>query len=396
MKTNYSVINKLFKTNPITAIQLASGFFSMEKAKRIDYNLYNGKSNELPLITFKITPLCNLRCIMCGQRGVSGTLKGEKAIQESKNIVPIERYKELTDEVCKKTKVFYIWGGEPFLYPNFMDLASYMAKKIPIFTVNTNGTLLKKHARRIVEDQWSGFFISLDGFQDINDKIRGEGSYQKVIEGIQEINKEKKLQRSIFPHVGIVTTVSNMNYLYLDKLVEATKDLGLSWHIINLGTYTTEEIGQKEEEIFSKEFGIEAYYWRGFNTSFNKGIDGEKFSEILERIHNMDIDHPVITEPVINPKKIGIYYSELEILVRDYCSAPWFSVDINYNGDVHFCADYPHFIIGNIMEDSLFNIYNSEKAIKFRNTLKKYKNGIFPACSRCYQLMLCGHRIKGY
>ncbi len=396
MKHNSSVIYKLFKKNPVKALHLAQAFLSMEKAREIDYNNPEGKSNELPLITFKITPLCNLRCVMCGQRGISGTLKGEKVAEEVHKIVPMERYMELVDEVAHKTQVFYVWGGEPFLYPNFMDLASYMAKKIPIFTVNTNGTLLAKYARRIVEDQWTGFFISLDGFRDTNDKIRGEGSYDKVIEGIEAIKKEKKLQKSILPHIGIVTTINNMNYMYLDKLVEATRDIGLSWHIINLGTYTTEEIGKKEEEIFQRELGVEAYYWRGFNTGFNKGIDGDKFAEILEKVHSMDVDHPIITVPVIRPSKIGIYYAELETIVRDRCFAPWFSVDINYNGDVHFCADYPHYIIGNIMKENLLDIYNNERARKFRTVLKNSPNGIFPACTRCYQLMLCGRRRRGY
>ncbi len=396
MKTNWSVISKLFRKNPDKALQLAQAFLSVEKAREIDYKNPNGKSNELPLITFKITPLCNLRCVMCGQRGVTGTLKPDKAASEVGKIVPMERYMELTDEVAHKTQVFYIWGGEPFLYPDFMDLASYMAKRIPIFTVNTNGTLLAKYARRVVEDQWSGFFISLDGFRDINDAIRGEGSYDKVMAGIEAIKREKKLQKSVLPHIGIVTTVNKLNYMYLDKLVEATKDIGLSWHIINLGTYTTEEIGRKEEELFQKEFGVEAYYWRGFANGYNQGIDGEKFAEILDRIHNMDVDHPVITVPVIRPSKIGIYHSELEILVRNRCIAPWYSVDINYNGDVHFCADYPHYIIGNIMKENLFDIYNNERAIKFRQVLRNSPNRIFPACTRCYQLMLCGHRIKGF
>ncbi|MGC8765370.1 MAG: radical SAM protein [Brevinematia bacterium] len=396
MKHNTSVIYKLFKKNPDKALHLAQAFLSVEKAREIDYKNPAGTSNELPLITFKITPLCNLHCVMCGQRGVKGTLKEDKAVEEVRTIVPMEKYMELTDEVAHKTQVFYIWGGEPFLYPDFMDLASYMVKRIPIFTVNTNGTLLAKYARRIVEDQWSGFFISLDGFKDINDAIRGEGSYQRVIDGIEAINREKKLQKSVLPHMGIVTTVSRLNYLYLDKLVEATREIGLSWHIINLGTYTTEKIGEKEEEIFKKELGVEAYYWRGFATGYNEGIDGNRFSEILERIHNMDVDHPVITVPVIRPSKIGTYYSELETLVRDRCIAPWYSVDINYNGDVHFCADYPHYIIGNIKKESILDIYNNEKAVKFRKVLRNSKNGVFPACSRCYQLMLCGHRVRGY
>ena len=394
--TNTAVLPKLFRKTPDKAVILGQAFMSVQKAQKIDYNRTDGKSYELPLITFRLTSICNLRCVMCGQRGKTGTLKGEKAVEEAKTLVTPERYMELTDEVAKKTKVFYMWGVEPFLYPGFMDLASYMAKRIPVFTVNTNGLLLAKNARRIVEDQWTGFFISLDSFRDINDTIRGEGSYDKVIEGIKAITAEKKLQKYALPHMGIVTTISNLNYMYLDKLVQATQDIDLSWHIINLGTYTNEKIGAEQRECLKKELDIDPYYWRGFANGYNEGIDGKKFAQILKTVHNMKSDHPVITVPVIKPEKIGSYYSELETVVRDQCLAPWFSVNINYNGDVHFCADYPDYVLGNIKDEKLMKIYNNERAAKFRKALKRQPHSIFPACRRCYQLMILGHKVRGF
>jgi radical SAM protein with 4Fe4S-binding SPASM domain len=394
--TNFSVLPKLFRKNPDKAVYLGQGFMSLQKAQNIDYNRKDGKSFEMPLITFRLTSICNLRCVMCGQRGKTGTMKGEKAIEEAKTLVPMEKYMELTDEVANKTKVFYMWGGEPFLYPGFMDLASYMAKRIPVFTVNTNGLLLAKNARRIVEDQWTGFFISLDSFKDVNDTIRGEGSYDKVIEGIKAITAEKKLQKSSLPHMGIVTTITNLNYMFLDKLVEATQDIDLSWHIINLGTYTNEKIGAKQREVFKDLFNIDPIYWKGFANGYNEGIDGKKFAQILKTVHGMKSDHPVITVPVIKPEKIGIYHSELETLVYDNCTAPWFSVNINYNGDVHFCADYPDYVVGNIKDEKLWKIYNNEKSRKFRKELKKQPDSLYPSCKRCYNLMLCGHKKKGF
>ncbi|URA10961.1 radical SAM/SPASM domain-containing protein [Thermospira aquatica] len=396
MKTNYAVVTQLMMRNPRAAADMALAFFLQQVGFRTTYRRRDGYATEMPLITFRITPLCNLRCIMCGQRGLTGTFKDDVALKEKDNIVPLEVYKKLTDQVAKKTKVFYIWGGEPMLYPNFMELAAYMARTIPLFTVNTNGTLLAPHAKEIVRDKWSGFFISLDGFEETNDAIRGKGSYKRVIESIQAINEEKKRQKATLPHVGIVTTISNMNYKYLDKLVEATKDMGLAWHIVNLGTYTNTAIGQEHERYMEEKLGITPYYWRGFANGCNEGIDGEEFSQILARAHSIKTDHPLITVPVIRPKKIGEYYANLDHLVRDKCTAPWFSVNINYNGDVHFCADYPDYILGNIMQEDILDIYNNERARTFRKALRESPHGIFPGCRRCYQLMLCGHRRWGY
>lgn len=394
MKQNISVIPQVFRNSPKQAMKLLNGFARLNKSMFWDYHFGGGKSSELPLVTFKITPMCNLRCMMCGQNGIHGTLKDRQA-EENKKIVPIERYKALTDELAGKTQVFYMWGGEPFMYPNFMDLASYMAKKT-LFTVNTNGTWLAQNAKRIVADQWTGIFISLDGFEDINDKIRGDGVYQRVMEGIAAVNREKELQGSKLPYMGVVTTISMMNYLWLDKLAAALADKGLSWHIINLGTYVNNEIGAEHEKHLEKVLGIKPEYWKGFATGFNEGIDGDAFSETLKRVHALPVPYPIITVPGIQPEHIGALYSDLKIVVRDKCAAPWFSVNINYNGDVAFCADYPDWILGNIMDKPMLDLYNNERAVKFRNALKGSPNGLFPACNRCYQLMLCGRRVKGF
>jgi len=396
MKNNNAMIYQLFKDRPDYALGFGWAFMHLNKARLIDYNFYNGRSHEMPLMTFKLTPLCNLRCVMCGQRGKTGTLKGKFAVDEAENLVSIDRYKELVDEVKKKTKVFYIWGGEPFMYPNFMELAGYIAKNINHLAVNTNGTYLEENAEQIVKEKWDAIFISLDGFEDVNDEIRGKGSYRKVMNGIMAINKEKKKQNSTMPYMGIVTTVSNMNYLYLDQLAADMANKGLFWHIINLGTYMTEEIGMDHYNYVKEKLGVEWTHWKGFVSGYNEGIDGEKFAEILKKVHSYQNGYPIITVPVIRPEKINKYYSDLQTPVRDMCAAPWFSTNINYDGTVGFCADYPDYIIGNIKDNKLWDLYNNEKAIKFRQLLKKSPDGLFPACKRCYQVMLCGHRRRGF
>ncbi len=396
MNTNSSLVSKLLFRNPTMAYYLAKAFAFKNKASIVDRHLYKGLSKELSLIYFRITPLCNLNCVMCGQRGDKGILKGEYAKKEAKNVVSLDRYKQIVDEVVRNKPIFYMWGGEPFLYPGFMDLAKYIVDKKCMLSVNTNGTFLKKYAERIVKDKWNALFVSLDGFEDINDGIRGKGSYKRVVEGFAEINRQKKLQKSKLPHMGIVTTVSNKNYLYLDKLVEGVKDFNLSWHIINLGTYSNETIVKNQTEFMKSKLDTETFCLKAYNTGYNEGIDGIAFGKILDKIHALKPGYPIVTVPAINPEKITEYYSRLETVVRDRCPVPWSQCNIDYNGDVHFCADYPEYILGNIKENSLFDILNNDRSVKFRKTLHETEKGIFPGCVRCYQNMLFGHKVKGF
>ncbi len=396
MKTNFALVPRLLRADPRLAAKLALSFAAQKKSMQVDHRFYNGKTHELSLLYFRLTPLCNLRCVMCGQRGEKGVLKGNFAAEESKKIVPLETYKRLVDEIKHKRPTIYLWGGEPFLYPDLFPLVDYMKDAGLAVSVNTNGTHMAKNAEEIVRKKWHALFVSLDGFEETNDRIRGAGSYRRVVEGFEAINREKKRQGSHLPHMGIVSTVNNLNYKDLYRLAEASQNFGLSWHIFNLGTYTNQAIVEKQRAFMREKLDTEIGNLQAYDTGYNDGIDGQELYDILTKVHSMPTDHPIITVPALNPEKINTYYSDLEIPVRSQCAVPWSQANIDYDGGVHFCADYPDYKLGNIKDEPFFDIYNGERAVRFRNTLKNSPDGVFPGCVRCYQNMLCGKKIKGF
>jgi radical SAM protein with 4Fe4S-binding SPASM domain len=397
MKQNISVVPLLFNKEWELSAKMLWGFVKMGKARvspKRDYH-YNHMKN-LCLVYFKLTPLCNLRCVMCGQWGDKGKMKHISVGEELKKLVSLERYKEIVDEIAPQRPVIYLWGGEPFLYPQLLPLAKYMVDKGLYVSVNTNGTYLEKYAEEIVRDRWSTIFVSLDGFRETNDAMRGKGSYDRVAAGFKAINREKQRQKSNYPVMSIVTTVTNMNYQDLDKLAEASRDFNLDLHIFNLGTYTNDAIVAAQRAFMKEKLNTDIDCLEGYNTGYNNHIDGAKLERILYNIHQKDYGHPIITVPVLNPEKTNTYYGDLETPVRNHCIVPWCQTNIDYNGDVHFCADYPDFILGNIKEQSFREIYNGDRANLFRKTIRSCEGGMFPGCLRCYQNMLFGRRIPGY
>ncbi|MDR0643499.1 MAG: radical SAM protein [Treponema sp.] len=397
MKKNIDVVPLIFKKFKGLSAKMLYGFTKIGKVRVLpkrDYH-YNHMKN-LALVYFNLTPLCNLRCKMCGQWGDRGKMKNGRIAEEAKTIVSLERYKQIIDEIAPSHPVTYLWGGEPFLYPDLMSLAKYIVDKGLYMSVNTNGTYLEQYAEQIVRDRWSTIFVSLDAFEETNDAMRGRGSYQKVVRGFEAINREKKQQGSNYPIMGIVTTVTNQNYLMLDELAEASRSFNLDVHIFNLGTYTNDNIVAMQKQFMKEKLDTDIDCLAAYNTGYNLGIDGEKLNAILKNIHNKDYGHPMITVPSLNPKKIHTYYADLETPVRRHCIVPWCQTDINYNGDMHFCADYPDYILGNIKEQSFTEIYNGERANRFRKAIHACKGGMFPGCLRCYQNMLFGMKVKGF
>jgi radical SAM protein with 4Fe4S-binding SPASM domain len=396
VKENISVVPLLFSKEINLSAKMFRAFLKMDKTRffpKRDFH-YNHFKN-LMLVYFKLTPACNLRCVMCGQYGDKGIMK-DCAAEETKKVLPLETWKQFIDEVAPQKPVTYIWGGEPFLYPDLFPLARYMVQKGLFTSVNTNGTLMEHHAEEIVRDKWSTVFVSLDAFRDVNDAMRGKGAYDKVIAGFRAINREKQKQKSNYPILAIVTVVTNKNYLDLDNLAEASKEYNLDLHIFNLGTYTNDNIVAAQRRFMREKLDTDIDCLESYNTGYNLGIDEIKLRDILQKIHNKDYGHPMLTVPVLNPDKTYTYYAELEKPVRNHCIVPWSQVNVNYNGDVHFCADYPDYILGNITQQSFREIYNGERANLFRKAIHSCEGGMFPGCLRCYQNMLFGKRIKGF
>ncbi|GHV95386.1 radical SAM protein [Spirochaetia bacterium] len=396
MKENISVVPLLFSKEWGLSAKMFYGFLKMGKARFFPKRNYRyNHFKNLALVYFKLTPACNLRCVMCGQYGDKGIMK-DCAAEETKKILPLETWKKFIDEIAPQRPVTYIWGGEPFLYPDLLPLARYMVQKGLYVSVNTNGTLMERYAEDIVRDKWSTIFVSLDAFRDVNDAMRGKGSYDKVIAGFKAINREKQKQKSNYPILGIVTVVTNRNYLDLANLAEASREYDLGIHIFNLGTYTNDNIVSTQRRFMKEKLDTDTDCLDGYNTGYNMDIDGQKLYEILQNIHQKDYGHPMITVPVLNPEKTNVYYKELETPVRNHCIVPWCQANINYNGDVHFCADYPDYILGNITRQPFKEIYNGDRANRFRKTIHACEGGMFPGCLRCYQNMLFGKKIKGY
>ena len=396
MNENISLVRYLLKKEFGLAWKIFAGLSRVRKTRYYLWENYgHNHFKHLALAYFKLTPACNLRCVMCGQYGDKGNMN-DCAAEETKKNLPLETWKNFIDQIAPSKPVTYLWGGEPFLYPDLMPLAKYIVQKGLYMSVNTNGTMMEKHAEDIVRDKWSTIFISLDAFRDVNDALRGKGAYDKVIAGIKAINREKEKQKSVFPFLSLVTVVTNKNYMDLENLTEASREYDINLHIMNLGTYTNDNIVAAQKKFMLEKFDTDIDCLESYNTGYNLGIDGKKLHDILQGIHNKNHGHPILTVPTLNPEKTHTYYAELETPVRNHCVVPWCQTNVNYNGDVHFCADYTDYILGNITQQSFQEIFNGERANRFRKALHSCDGGLFPGCIRCYQNMLFGKKIKGF
>lgn len=380
------IYNMFFKTPDIIPPMLRLG---LRKYLTVDwdYKRGDGISSKSPLqISLRITNLCNHRCAVCGQYGEKGymhTTNGKHLF----NTLDVEVYKKLVDEVAYYKPLFYLTGGEPFLYPKLMELMKYIKQKGCLATLVTNGSRLKDNAKQIVEDGWDYVMVSLDGPEEVHDKCRGvKGAYRAAVDGLIALRKEKEMHKKAKPYILTSTTISKVNADILEKTFEIGNKVKPDYMIVYLSWFTSEELGKAHSEIIKKEFGIEPYTWKSYTNRYNE-IELDSLVNAIKKVKEKKWPFSYLVIPNIPLKDVKDYYKyPAKMFGYSKCAAPFFMIDIMPNGDVVTCRDYVDIKVGNIIEKPLLEIWNDKGFVKFRKLLIKRK-GLLPICSRCCGLM---------
>jgi AdoMet-dependent heme synthase len=143
--------------------------------------------DHLDALWFQVSgTLCNLACshcfISCSPHNRSfGFL----------SLAEVRR--RLAESVPLGVKEYYFTGGEPFLNPDMTDILLDTLQYGPA-TVLTNGTVLKGEWLVRLRDAEAAslysleFRVSIDGCSpDSNDPIRGDGTFDRAMRGVQQL-----------------------------------------------------------------------------------------------------------------------------------------------------------------------------------------------------------------
>jgi radical SAM protein with 4Fe4S-binding SPASM domain len=60
-------------------------------------------------------------------------------------------------------------------------------------------------------------------------------------------------------------------------------------------------------------------------------------------------------------------------------------VEVDSNGDMTPCRDYHDYVVGNVKESTITELWNAPAYRRFRKSLSR--EGLMPVCSRCCGLM---------
>ncbi|MFN8179350.1 MAG: radical SAM protein [bacterium] len=353
-------------------------FAPRERARR------DGLSTQLRQVSLKIVNSCNLRCKTCGQWGETG-YNLHKSEDEIREIVPYEVYHRMVDEIAHLKPFYYIWGGEPYLYPDLVPLMEHMKKRDGMVGIVTNGTLMAKTADRLVRAGVDMLMLSVDGVGPVHNEIRQEKrAWEMMMEGLDAVLEEKRKQRSVRPYVNVLATISRDNVGHLEAIADWGADRGIDLLTFYYSWFTNEENGREHERVMQERFGVTPESWKGY--LFFRGLDTARLQEEVQSIKARKWPFPVLFIPDLASEDIPKYYADPSTLFGyGQCIQPWIVAEVMPNGDIATCRDYPDYVCGNLQRNSLLDIWNNDRYRAFRNSLRD--DGLLPICARCCGLM---------
>jgi radical SAM protein with 4Fe4S-binding SPASM domain len=327
----------------------------MENKEILEENLGNEKKvtlyadysvSPLPKV-IRIEPagLCNLRCIHCPNKDTEPASKGIMSTETFTKII-----EELKTLPALPVIVLY-HGGEPLLNRSFFDMVRQL-RDIGAEYIKTvsNGMLLNdEKITQLIESGIDSIEFSLDGMSpEENNRIRQGGNYDIVVKNIKKLIKKKEELGADKPELFI----TNCQIPTVEDLKKHSE--------VQIPPFLLEEFKEEKGKIDFKSTYM--LVWSGFDLGDDYQLLGNEHTESQE--------------------------------TKNYCEHTAEMMSIRWNGDVvPCCYDITSaYIIGNIVQHSLSEIWNNQRYRALRKTINQRK--FIPMCNSCNVVKPQLHVVK--
>lgn len=181
---------------------------------------YQRDSVSLEFLEIGFDNICNLTCDGCSGVSSSAWADIENPVKEKK--INIRSTSEITKIPDTVRKILFL-GGEPLMTNRHKTLLKKVTHKALVRVIyNTNGTFLldDETIDLLRQFEHAKFVLSIDGYGQLNDRVRSGSSWPDILEFIDQI-------RDLDFELEIHTVVHANNYFGMLELETFIKSLGL-------------------------------------------------------------------------------------------------------------------------------------------------------------------------
>lgn len=310
------------------------------------------KLNNPVSVFFEITSKCNLECKHCYNNSCSSSFT-------SLNIVD---FKSIIKEL-NKSEIYTITisGGEPLLHNNFWEMLSFLKKFNFRICINTNGLLLSdKICMKLLEYNVKDIQVSLDGLECIHDYIRGKGTFNKTLLGINSA-----INCGINVRIGY--TINAINYKFIEEFVKFIIERNVQ--SVALYRFMPTSIRNLDKKLDLNKLML-------MEISKNISYIKEKYSTDNFQIY-------------FEPLSFFSFIHDSRFLKHTKCLAGCAQLTLSSNGDIILC---PHlrYSVGNYNDNDISFLWS------IQNKSRDFLNNIPNECLECKYAIICKGGCKGF
>jgi selenobiotic family peptide radical SAM maturase len=298
---------------------------------------------EMFTLQWHITHRCDLHCRHCYDRS------DREDVALAQGIGVLDQLRQFCRERHVGGQVSFS-GGNPFLHPDFLTL--YHAAHARNLSLAILGNpVSKEQLEGMLQIAKPSFYqVSLEGLQEHNDFIRGEGNYDSVL-AFLDLLKEKRI------YSMVMLTITKANMAQVLPLAEVLRD--------RVDLFTFNRLAMVGEGANLESPGPLEY--QAFIESFLKACEQNPAIALKDSLINIQLDQ----------NKHSLFGG-----CTGYgCGAAFNFVSLLPDGQVHACRKFPS-QIGDLSIQTLEDIYSSTAAQDYRRGCSE--------CADCRLRAVCG------
>jgi selenobiotic family peptide radical SAM maturase len=295
------------------------------------------------VLQWHVTQACDLHCKHCYDRSDRSPLQLDQAL----------RILDELEGFCADRNVrgyISFTGGNPLLYPRFTEVYRAASERGFLLSILGNPSPRGRIEELLAIQPLDHFQISLEGLPEHNDDIRGAGHFQRSIEFLQVLR-----ELGVYSMVMLTLTKDNIDQVL--ALAETLRELTDSFTFNRLS-----QVGEGADLQLPSE---------------------DQYARFLEQYLQAADDNPIIC---LKDNLINIILQQRGMKPFGGCTGFGCGAAFNFltllaDGEVHACRKFPS-LIGNVHEQGLADIYDSEIARRYRTRSS--------ACRACSLRPVCG------
>jgi len=305
----------------------------------------------------------------------------------------VEKVLRATEQ--QRAKVF-LWGGEPLMYTRFAELADMLAGTEREVMMCTNALLIERnlpHLLKIGSGLW--FLVSLDGLGDHHEALRGKGTFQRTIKNVQAL-LDLRRTGEFKGEISLNCMVSNETVDSMYDFMEWAENLGVNSVYFQFPWYISPEVAESMDRLYAESFawlnppapGTKPT-WHSYTYRLKPELI-DTLKKSMARLAERKWRVRVRYQPQLDIDEVDEFVLGTPRLAqrRSRCLAVSNRLEVHADGKVSSCKFFPEFVIGDLSEQSVEDVWQGEAFRRVRTILRG--TSLMPVCSKCILLYLNG------